>query len=297
MHTVFDAIRSGGIKPVILDTDTYNEIDDQFALAYAILANDRIRLLSVNAAPFLNDRSQSPEDGMEKSYQEIGRILRILHRDDIPFFRGSTAFMKNSHTPQPSEAAQNIIDTVRASQERVYIVAIGAITNVASACLMAPDILERIAIIWLGGHAHHYPHTREFNLWQDIAAARVFFDGSMPLIQVPCMGMCSELATTLPELTHYLQGKNALCDYLLDIFREYAPPGAMCWSKVIWDIAAVACLALPGSMDMVEVARPIVTSDGVYAFDNARPAMGYIRRLERDRIFADVFTLLAGQQV
>ena len=39
--------------PVILDTDTYNEIDDQFALVYALLTPECINLRGVTAAPFL----------------------------------------------------------------------------------------------------------------------------------------------------------------------------------------------------------------------------------------------------
>jgi inosine-uridine nucleoside N-ribohydrolase len=65
------------------------------------------------------------------------------------------------------------------------VVAIGAITNVASALLLAPDIAERIVVVWLGGHPHGWHHTREFNLQQDVTAARHVFDCGVPLIQCP----------------------------------------------------------------------------------------------------------------
>ncbi len=51
------------------DTDTYNEIDDQYALAYTSLS-ENIDLEAVYAAPFTNERSTSPADGVEKSFQE-----------------------------------------------------------------------------------------------------------------------------------------------------------------------------------------------------------------------------------
>ena len=41
----------------VLDTDTYNEIDDQFALVQALLSPDRITLEAVYAAPFHNSQS------------------------------------------------------------------------------------------------------------------------------------------------------------------------------------------------------------------------------------------------
>lgn len=63
---------------MVLDTDTYNEIDDQFALVYALLSPERVQCEAVYAAPFHNDRSSGPADGMEKSYAEICRVLERL---------------------------------------------------------------------------------------------------------------------------------------------------------------------------------------------------------------------------
>src|SRR5689334_4187706 len=65
---------------VVLDTDTYNEIDDQYALAYSLLSPGRMEVEAVYAAPYLNARSTSAADGMEKSYGEILRILKFLGR-------------------------------------------------------------------------------------------------------------------------------------------------------------------------------------------------------------------------
>ena len=55
---------------IVLDTDTCNEIDDQFALVYALISPE-LHVEAVHAAPFLNNRSTSPEEGMEKSFEEI----------------------------------------------------------------------------------------------------------------------------------------------------------------------------------------------------------------------------------
>jgi len=65
---------------MVLDTDTYNEIDDQFALVYALRSPERLTVEAVYAAPFTNGRSSGPADGMEKSYAEI---LRLLDRLDV----------------------------------------------------------------------------------------------------------------------------------------------------------------------------------------------------------------------
>ncbi|MEM8663382.1 MAG: nucleoside hydrolase, partial [Pseudomonadota bacterium] len=69
-----------GDKPirVVLDTDTYNEIDDQFAVVQMMLSRDRLNVEAIYAAPFLNERAETPGRGMELSYEEIFRILDRL---------------------------------------------------------------------------------------------------------------------------------------------------------------------------------------------------------------------------
>lgn len=295
METLKAALHDGTVKKIILDTDTYNEIDDQFALAYAMLSKDKVDLLSINAAPFLNSRSTSAADGMEKSYNEIFRIMKLVDPDaNIPVYRGSASFLANKETPVESPACDNIINTVMNSDELVYIVAVGAITNVASAIIKCPEIVNRTVVIWLGGHALHWQDTREFNLKQDVAAAQIVLDSGVPFVQIPCNGVCTEFSTTIPELEYYLRGKNELCDYLVDIVRSYTkkPYG---WSKVVWDVTAVAALVDPKALDMVIIPTPILTNDCHYAKDDARHPFIYVRRIRRDPIYADLFEKLANK--
>ena len=81
-----DAIRLERLRPpagrvrMVLDTDTYNETDDQFALVHALLSPERLAVEAVYAAPFHNERSDGPGHGMELSYQEILRLLQRLGR-------------------------------------------------------------------------------------------------------------------------------------------------------------------------------------------------------------------------
>lgn len=280
---------------IILDTDAYNEIDDQYAIAYAMLSKKKINLLSVNAAPFLNSRSTSAADGMEKSYGEIFKIMDLTDAQmakDIPVYRGSTRFMTSKSDVVDSEACDNIINTVMGREEPTVIVAIGAITNVASAIAKQPLIAKRSAVIWLGGHALERPDTKEFNLKQDIPGAQVLFDSEIPLLQIPCDGVCSQFITTPPELDYYLKGKNDLCDYLCSITGDYINRGYG-RSKVVWDVTAIGCMTVPNSMEIVQLPRPYVTSDCRYAFDSARHHYLYVRKIRRDPLYADLFRTLS----
>ncbi|MBE6589497.1 MAG: nucleoside hydrolase [Ruminococcaceae bacterium] len=285
---------------IILDTDAYNEVDDQFCIAYCMLAKEKIDLLSINAAPFLNNRSTSPADGMEKSYQEIFKVMNLVDPNaNIPVYRGSDAFLTDKKTAVESDAADNMINTVMNSEEPVIIVAIGAITNVASALIKCPDLAKKTAVVWLGGHALHYWHNEEFNFRQDVPAAQVVFDSGIPLVQVPCCGVCTEFRTTVPELKYYLEGKNELCDYLVsNVEKEcegYSKFGVHTPSRIIWDVTAAAVLICPKNCDMVTIPRPVISSDGLFSVNNARPHYIYVRSLDRDRIYGDLFNKLKSR--
>ena len=55
---------------VLLDTDAFNEADDQYAISYMLLSADRINPVAICAAPFFNNKSSGLEDSMKKSYTE-----------------------------------------------------------------------------------------------------------------------------------------------------------------------------------------------------------------------------------
>ena len=99
-------------KPVdvVLDTDTYNEIDDQFALAYLIGSSDRLNLQGIYGAPFFNQKSLSPRDGMEKSYEEIMNILSLMKREDLKplVCKGSDRYLPSENEAVDSPAARDL---------------------------------------------------------------------------------------------------------------------------------------------------------------------------------------------
>jgi purine nucleosidase len=296
--TLSDAMRLERLQPptgkvrMVLDTDTYNEIDDQFAVVHALLSPERLGVEALYAAPFWNNRSTGPADGMEKSYQEILRLLDRLGRSPDGFvFRGSTDYLPNSNTPCRSEAALDLVDRAMMGPDPLYVVAIGAITNVASAILIEPQIIERIVIVWLGGNALHWPHTSEFNLKQDLHSSRLIFDCGVPLVHIPCLGVTTHLSTTIAEMERYVRGRGAIGDYLVEILKAYATDH-FAWSKVIWDIAATAYLVNDTWVPTAIVHSPILTDQITWSFDNSRHLVRSATFVHRDPIFRDLFTRL-----
>ena len=283
---------------VVMDTDTFNEIDDQFALSYLVRSEDKCTIRGIYAAPFFNENSVSPKDGMEKSYEEILKILTLLGREDLKQIvrKGAPEYLPADDVPVESEAVRHLI-ALSASYTReqpLYVIGTAVITDIASAILLDPTITQRIVVVWLGGHARHWPDAAEFNMFQDITGARVVFGSGVPLVQLPCMGVVSSLTVSEPELEAQLRGKNALCDYLCDVTEAAArrSGAGSAWTRIIWDVSAVAWLIDPSFEESRIVRAPLMEDDGHYAWDDRMPFMRYVYYVYRDRIFEDMFRKL-----
>ena len=288
-----------GRVDVVIDTDTYNEIDDQYALSYLIKSDEKLDLKAIYAAPFFNEKSTGPADGMEKSYREIMNVLTLLEREDLKehVYRGSTEYLPSETEPVISDAAKDLAERAMNYTEEhpLYVVAIAAITNVVSALLLNPDIKNRIVLIWLGGNATNWPDNKEFNLYQDVAGARIVFGCGVPLVQLPCMGVVSAFTTSGPELEYHLRGKNKLCDYLVNVTTTEAAAcnGGPVWTRPIWDVTAVAWLLDGDFEEDCLIHSPIPEYDNRYAFDNNRHFIKYVYHIKRDKLFADLFAKLS----
>ncbi|MEZ4616555.1 MAG: nucleoside hydrolase [Caldilineaceae bacterium] len=175
--TISDSRRLEQLAPpvakvrMVLDTDTFNEVDDQFAVTHALLSPERMAVEAIYAAPYFKKSISSPGEGMELSYQEILQLLQRLNIADSGLVhRGSPTFMANTETPVESAAARDLIARAMATSPGdapLYVVAIGAITNVASAILLEPAIIERIDRCLAGWSRLYWPSAREFNLSGD----------------------------------------------------------------------------------------------------------------------------------
>ena len=282
-----------GMIDVVLDTDAYNEIDDQFAIAYLLKNKQKLNTKAIYAAPFLNPRSESPADGMEKSYNEIFKLLDLMN-ENLPVFKGSEKFMDDENTPVVSDAARDLAQRADgySPEKPLYVVAIGAITNVASAFLLNPKMAENTVVVWLGGHARHYTNTREFNMYQDVAASRVVMSSGVPFVQLPCMGVVSAFTISKPEIEYWLLNKTPLSDYLgknsIDAAERYARGTA--WTRCIWDVTAIAWLLNDKNKFMSSRIVPTHLSsyDNYYTESpDARP-MRYIYDIHRDALMTDL---------
>ncbi len=338
---------------VVIDTDTANEIDDQFALTWALLSPDRLQIEALYAAPysFAHRRDEmlradaarqmpdlasaldlellaehgaaldhfarrgwdlatvrlpvfdSPALGMERSHAEILQVFGMLGIDPAgKVFRGSAAYLPAADAPVDSEAARHLIALARATADDappLYVVAIGCVTNIASALLMAPDIARKIIVVWTAGYPSHAPHANHaFNLEQDMHASRHLFDSGVPLVYLPGYHVGAQLRLSLPEIERHVQGRGAIGDYLRHLFVNnpladflgIEPSDARSW--VIWDLICFAWLIDPSWVPSEIVTTPCLGADKRWQHPAGRHPMREGYAVARDAIFGDFFERL-----
>jgi inosine-uridine nucleoside N-ribohydrolase len=277
---------------IVLDTDTFNEVDDQFAIVHALLSPERVQLEALYAAPFHNRNSSSPEDGMEKSYQEILTLFKRMNRSpDGLVYKGSRHYFNPDNLERSAAVDELIARALASKDEPLYVVAIAAISNIATAIMLEPRIIENIVVVWLGGHSLTWPHTKEFNLMQDVAGANVLFDSGVPLVLVPCMGVTSHLTTTIAELETFVAPCGPIGEFLTQRVKGYHPDH-FAWAKELWDIAAIAYLLDDTWLPSRLVPTPKVSSEVTWEFSEDRHLMRVIDFVSRNAVFADLFRKL-----
>ncbi|WP_226781391.1 nucleoside hydrolase [Oceaniglobus trochenteri] len=286
---------------MVLDTDTFNEIDDQFAVVQMMLAPERLSVEAIYAAPFRNARASTPGIGMELSYEEILRLLdRLGVAAEGAVHRGVTQYVGPEKVARDAPAVDDLIARARKDSESpLYVVAIGAISNIASALLKAPDIADRIVVVWLGGDALDWPRSfarnAEFNLMQDVGGAQVLFDSGVPLVLIPAMGVTSHLTSSVLEIEKHVEPCGEIGAFLARRFKEYSDNHTG-WTKEIWDMAAIAWLLNAEWAPSITIPTPVLTDDIGWKDGGTRHRMRYVRHVERDPILRDFFARLIGFQ-
>ncbi|MEQ9181111.1 MAG: nucleoside hydrolase, partial [Nitratireductor sp.] len=201
-------------------------------------------------------------------------------------------------------AARFIIERARAKGDGpLYIAAMGALTNVASALLMAPDIIENIVVVWTSGFPSHAPFSNKpsLNLVQDRLASRLLFDCGVPHVYLPGYHVGAQLKISLPEMERFVKGRGAIGDYLFHLYTHnplhemfaISEPQTKTW--VIWDVINIAWLFDPGYVATTLTTSPVLDEELCWRHPGGRHAMLEAFDINRDAIFEDFYAVLERQ--
>lgn len=308
-----------GRPRVVIDTDAANEIDDQFALAWALLSPQQLAIEAMYAAPFsfahrraslgFTPRDERPfvppAVGMERSFEEIVRVQALCGGvAAVPVLRGSAGYLPAAEQALPSAAAEDLIARAGAmpDDEPLYVLVLGCPTNVASALLLAPQIAERIVVVWTSGYPSHAPQpNHSFNLEQDLHATRVLLGSGVPLVYLPGFHVGAQLRLSLPEVERWVQHEGAIGAYLHHLFTHnplWEMQGVrdfFAHSWVIWDLICVAWLLQPDWVPSELVPTPALDADQRWQPRPGAPLMRQAYAVKRDAVFRDLFGKLASR--
>lgn len=252
---------------VIIDTDAANEADDQFAIVHALLS-PTLDVRGLIAAHFGLRRSTR---SMDLSREEIDRILALMGDTTTRVVDGAPTWIPDERTPIDSEGARLIVDEAMSDGGPLTVAFLGPLTNMASAILLEPRILERdVTVIWIGGPPYGDVLGRtggeagiEFNLSNDIDAANVVLSSGIAVVQVPesTYRMCS---VGYEELRQKVEPYGEIGAYLVRQLIEWNDR----WNtsaierRSLGDSPAIGLMLNPGGATLRRIPAPRFTADG-----------------------------------
>lgn len=241
--------QAGGGPRVWLDADTSNEIDDLYALTRALTA-DGIRPVALSSAHW----KQSPlaeGNTLEASQLLNEALLGLLGKGDLPHPRGSLVplYWWGSDRTAYSGAAYHLMLEARKTPdgEKLTVVTLGALTNVASALLMDPSIAGKMRLYMLGTRVMDGVwHKDDFNILNDVHALNEVLNAKELEVMVMPVSVAGALQFDYADAAKRLRGKGRLAEFLLNRWDRHGP-GAATWT--MWDLAAVQWLLEPKQVE------------------------------------------------
>ncbi|CAN5610041.1 nucleoside hydrolase [soil metagenome] len=282
---------------VVLDCDTKNEVDDQFAIAHALgLPPGILEVRGVVSVQNTTAHGPTSRD----IYQEEAERVVALCESEVPCIPGAERPMEDRHTPVKSAGLDLLIEEARSGP--LTIIATGPATDVASLLLVAPEVRENVRVVWLGGFGDAESYRRfnmggELNGRADIASWRALFESPVELRQVPGWSGPHKLVVEAASFAEELRALDRpMADYLAGILLEWVtdyegdidPRGR----KIIWDVACVSAVADPESVTIDRLTVPTLDAAGAHDFARRGREIEIVTDLDNERIMRSLIAAL-----
>ena len=288
------------LRPIVLTTDCGAEIDDQFALAHQALS-PVIDLRAVITTHIGEHKTlgDSASAFTAASAQDVLSNLPLATVPDV--VAGAPLPLAAKGQPRSGAGADRILAEASgfSADARLSVLAIGAVTDVASALLLDSTLAERIEVLAMGYDA--WPDGGDpFNVKNDIFAWQALLDSSVPLT-VGDSAVCKAHLVLTPESAGTRFPETAAAAYIEGLFKAWVEAHPKICRFVtgdergwpIWDQVTTAYLL--GMTDAVEHPRPRLADDISFVHDGAgRTPLTWITRVDEERLWADLAILLAA---
>lgn len=275
---------------VIIDTDAACEADDPFAIAHALIS----RKLEVRA--ILAEHFDIP-GSMEKSHAEIITVLEAM-KIKVPVFRGEPGRLSGLKEDDLSPAAGFLIEeALRNDNKPLFVLCMGAITNIAAAIRKCPEITGKMTVVWIGGHDPELrnPDHREFNSGNDIDAANLVVSSGVSFWQIP-NNVYSTMLIGIAEIQKKILPCGKIGKHLFKNLVDYNMSPHAGWtageSWSLGDSPAVGVALEPNCGKYVMREAPIFNEDTSYRFEKGRPLIRVYTSINSRFIIEDFISKL-----
>jgi len=284
----------------VLDAATHFGVDTPLSIAYLLKNDNLIHLKGLYSEPFYQVHiATTPGDGMIKGYYETLRTLEICGRSDMNnmVLRGSKFFMPNDNTPLRSESSEHLAALANEydADYPLYIIALGPLTNIASALMINPDMKNRCVVLWQGGDSYDNQFVREPNMLFDIAASRYVLSCGIPVIMFPYSGVVDHFSISKQVITSLLIGRNSSLDELCDrVLTYYLGSRYPYWSMDLKGVPPIAWLIDHDRRFMRWGVRyTLLPGPGErYESEPIDQLLGYVHHIEKDNLMNDFISKL-----
>ena len=265
---------------MILDADTGNEVDDLFAVARALI-EPSWNILALNATQWQTSHWAVPQS-MENSHR-VNAVLNGYFGNPVKLRKGGIARMFDwGDKAQHSAAAYEIIKQAKLMPEgqKLTVIALGALTNVASAIYIDPSIEPLIKLYWLGTNydfEEDIMDETDFNSVMDIQALDIMQKSDVEMHVMP-HSVALAMEFTYEETERRLRGKHDLGNYLVD--RWYDHLDGLREARWIWDLALIGAMIHPEWAESVE----IMTSK-----ENGNRKITYYKSIDGEKVINEFF--------
>jgi len=277
---------------IILDTDANNECDDLFALAYLLKSEDRLKINAVTIAPYSHSNDRNIKKGVDLSYKAVKDIFDLCNFESSNMiFKGSTDYFKNGYFEE-NNAIKRMAEII-SDNDLTYILAIGAITNIAVLLKLYPTLKNKIKVIWLGGNSLYSDNKYEYNFKQDVEAVRFVYDANIDLTVIPCTGVADKLLTNIEELKKRLNIGGGLGKYLYERFYNDGYH-SITEERVIWDISVIAYMINSNWFEMKKISSPNIDKNLIYIRTSNKNEISFAVELNSKEIYKDLFSKIGN---
>ncbi|MBN1491401.1 MAG: nucleoside hydrolase [Phycisphaerae bacterium] len=266
---------------VVIDTDARNEIDDVWAIALALQCPDRFEIEGFVAANYDNENPGAGPASIETSARMIETICdKAGLAGRFPIKHGSPP-MRYQFEPSESEGVNFIIDKAMAStpEDPLWVIGLGAATDIASAYLAEPRIAERIVVFW--HFRTEWPkRCWNFNVIGDVRATRIVFHSNLSFV---LFDTGAHLTCPMEQSARWVD-YSPLGQFLHEFRREqewYQSP-----KKGFYDLGDIAALVDPSLATWEVVDCPEVDWDLSYRFKGTKGRILRCADMDRDGTFA-----------